>query len=135
MILDTQALFSDKQAITATAASTNVIDLGPNPLDAGWGNKIPLLVQVNEDFDNATSLALALQVSDDPAFGTSTTVFTETVPLAGLTAGARISQKVIPYNTTRRYLRLYYTVTGTAPTKGKITAGITLGVDETIPYK
>ena len=28
MIFDEQALFSDKQAITADAASTNVIDLG-----------------------------------------------------------------------------------------------------------
>jgi hypothetical protein len=136
MILDLQSIFSDQQAITATAASTNVIDLGPNPLDAGWGNSIPLLVQVTETFNNLTSLAVALQASDDPAFGSSTTVFTETVLLANLKAGARIAHKVIPYNTVGRYLRLNYTVAGsTAPTKGKVTAGITTGNDETIPYR
>jgi hypothetical protein len=135
MILDKQALFSDQQAITATAASTNVIDLGGHLLDAGWGNSIPLLFQVTQDFNTLTSLTVALQASDDPAFGSSATVFSEVVPLSRLKAGARISQKVIPYNTVGRYLRLYYTVTGTAPVAGKVTAGITLGNDETIPYR
>jgi len=58
MLLDKQALFSDDQAITATAASTNYMNLGatdtvpgaPAALvrDIGGANAIEILVQVPE---------------------------------------------------------------------------------------
>jgi hypothetical protein len=60
MIFDMQTLLSDAQAITATAASTNIIDLGPINAgfarDIGKGRHIPLRVQVVEAFNNLTSL-------------------------------------------------------------------------------
>ncbi|WP_422096889.1 Bbp16 family capsid cement protein [Variovorax sp.] len=143
MILDNQNLFSDDQAITATAASTNVIDLGPTGTvprspsaltrDISKGTDIPLLVQVTEAFNNLTSLAVAVQTDSDSAFGSATTLYTQTVVLADLTAGKRIALKTLPYGLTKRYVRLNYTVTGTAPTTGKVTAGITAGNDETLP--
>ncbi|MGL4198041.1 MAG: Bbp16 family capsid cement protein, partial [Allorhizobium sp.] len=47
MIFDTTNLFSNAQAVTATAGSTNTIDLGPIATgvtrDIGKGTKIPLL--------------------------------------------------------------------------------------------
>lgn len=135
-IMDVQALFSDNQAITATAASTNVIDTG-NGLgsDAGFGTPIPVLVQVTQDFNNLTSLTVALQTADNTGFSSPVTVFSETVPLASLKAGRRVALKTIPYNTRGRYWRLNYTVTGsTAPTAGRVTAGITLGNEETLPF-
>jgi hypothetical protein len=45
-----------------------------------------------------------------------------TLPLASLTAGARFPITTVPEGVLR-YLRLYYTVTGSSPTVGKITAG------------
>ena len=57
MLLDAQNLFSDAQAITATAASTNVIDTG-SAKDDGKGAGVPLLIQCVEDFDNLTSLTI-----------------------------------------------------------------------------
>jgi hypothetical protein len=131
MITSQQELLSDAQAITATAASTNIIDLGPvqNGIvrDIGKGRPIPLLIQVVEAFNNLTSLTVSLQVDGDSAIGSPKTVWSETIPLANLTVGRVIVPEYITRGTDERYLRLNYTVTGTAPTTGKITAAITMG--------
>lgn len=129
MIFDQQTLLSDAQAITATAASTNIIDLGPIKIkrDIGKGKQIPLLIQVVEAFNNLTSLAVALQVDDDVAFGSPKTVWTQTIVLADLKAGYVVVPEYITRGTDERYLRINYTVTGTAPTTGKVTAGVTMG--------
>lgn len=131
MIFDVQTLLSNAQAITATAASTNVIDLGPIKTgivrDIGKGKQIPLLIQVVEDFNNLTSLAIALQVDDADTFGTPKTVWSATVLLADLKKGYVVVPEHITRYTNERFMRLNYTVTGTAPTTGKITAGVTMG--------
>lgn len=138
MIFDKQNLFSEGQAITANSASTNVIDLGktgtvvregaPIPRDIGPGVPIPLRVQVVEAFNTLTSLGVALQVSADEAFTSPVTVTSQAIPLTGLTAGAVFGGLYhVPRGTNARYARLNYTVTGTAPTAGKVTAGIVAG--------
>lgn len=132
MIFDKQALFSDAQAITATAASTNVVDLGPignvPDVDFGKGEKVPLLVQVVEDFNNLTSLDVALQLDSTTDFTPDKTIDLGTYALSALKAGMQINRDDLPRGLSLRYARLYYTVTGTAPTTGKITAGIVDGV-------
>lgn len=131
MIFDQQTLLSDAQAITATAASTNVIDLGPIKSglvrDIGKGKQIPLLIQVVETFNTLTSLTIALQVDDADTFGSAKTVWSTVVALADLKAGKVVVPEYIPRGTDERFMRLNYTVTGTAPTLGKITAGVTMG--------
>lgn len=139
MILDLNTLLSNGQAITATAPSTNVIDLGPvgtvfgaaAPLvrDIGKGADTPMRVTVAETFNNLTSLQVSLQVSTDVAFTAPVTVFLSPVyTLAQLAVGARLLlPDSIPLNTNLRFMRLVYTVAGTAPTLGKITAGVTMG--------
>jgi len=128
MIIDSTAVFSDQQAITATAVSTNVIDLGVSR-DVGRGIGLPLLVMVNEDFNNLTSLTVSIQTDSDVAFGTAKNLTEQTIALSDLVAGKNFDFKVVP-TSTDRYLRLNYTVTGTAPTTGKVTAGITMGNKE-----
>lgn len=131
MILDQQTLLSDAQAITATAASTNILDLGPIRLgavrDIGKGVPIPLLIQVVEAFNNLTSLTVALQVDDNSAFSSAKTVWSNVVVLADLKAGKIVIPEFITRGTDEQFLRLNYTVTGTAPTLGKVTAGVTMG--------
>lgn len=130
MIFDQQTLLSDAQAITATAASTNQIDLGPInsgfARDIGKGKPIPLRIQVVEAFNTLTSLTVALQVDGDVAFGSPKTVWSQVVVLADLILGKVIIPEYIPRGTDERYMRLNYTVTGTAPTLGKITAGVVM---------
>ncbi len=142
MILDAQAIFSDKQAITKTAPSTNMIDLGVHgkPVggraltgDLGKGNKVPVLVQVTETFAGLTSLKMELESSATSAFTTHKTLYSQTLSLNELVAGARWSLQVLPCGTVNRYLRLKYTVEGTG-TAGRMTAGVTRGNDETQPY-
>ncbi|ENE2011558.1 Uncharacterised protein [Klebsiella pneumoniae] len=126
MLLDQQALFSAAQAITATAASTNVIDTGSNK-DIGKYGDIPLLIQVVEGFNNLTSLTVTVQTDDNSAFSSAADVLSMTIPLASLVLGYKSPVITLPMKM-KRYIRLNYTVTGTAPTTGKVTAGITGGV-------
>lgn len=126
MLLDQQALFSAAQAITAMAASTNVIDTGSNK-DVGKYGDIPLLIQVVEGFNNLTSLTVTVQTDDNSAFSSAADVLSMTIPLASLVLGYKSPVITLPMKM-ERYIRLNYTVTGTAPTTGKVTAGITGGV-------
>lgn len=135
MILSAQQLFSDQQAITATAVSTNVVDTGVRgtpydgaaPLngDIGKGNKICVLAQVTEDFNTLTSLDVAIETGSTTALGT--VIATETVLLADLVAGKQFNIDVLPNGVVERYLGMRYTVTGSAPTTGKFTSGISMG--------
>jgi hypothetical protein len=136
MIFDKTLLFSDAQAITATAVSTNVVDLlatgrayghAANIVkDVGKGNAIPLHIQVVEAFNTLTSLTVTVQCDDNEAFSSAKNVVAQTIPLAELVAGKTASILVVPPGVDERYLRLNYTVTGTNPTTGKITAGVVM---------
>ena len=143
MIFDLQSLFSNAQAITATAISTNVIDQQLTGIpygnvermkrDLGKGAAVPLLIQVVESFNTLTSLTITIETSDDPAFGSGNVVLwtSVAVPLANLVAGYRVPNSLLPEGLlagSKRYLAVRYTVTGTAPTLGKVTAGVVLGV-------
>lgn len=144
MIFDKTLQLSDKQVLTATAPSTNVIDLGvrgtaykhaaPLMRNLGLSDCVPFLVQATADFAGGTSLEVQLQTSDDPAFGASDTVATSgAIPLANLKAGAilmatnYIPSGVAGKGVAKRYMRLNYVVTG-AMTGGSVTAGIVAAV-------
>lgn len=129
MIFDYQNLLSNDQAITASAASTNAIDLGaegadtPTPnMNAGFAGHIMAIV--TKAFTNLTSLTVALQCDSDEEFGSATTLDSVTVALADLVAGKTLKFRID--EGCERYVRLYYTVTGSAPDAGTILAGFTL---------
>lgn len=136
MILDNTLVLSDSQAITADAGSTNVIDLGapgtaygaPAALayDVGKGTDIEIIVHVTEAFNNLTSLQVQMQVDDNAAFSSAAVVaMGPVILLASLTLGARINwPSRLPEGVNERYFRLFYDITGTAPSTGKITAAI-----------
>lgn len=131
MRLDSQAIFSNEQAITATAASTNVVELSKANgkfTEVAYGKPIPLLIQVVEDFATLTSLTVAIQTDDNAAFSSATTLASATLAVAALKAGAKFPLKEIPAGN-EGFVRLYYTVTGSNATTGKITAGIVDAVD------
>ena len=136
MILDNQTLMSNAQAIVATAGSTNQIDLSPRGAgivnDIGNGIQVPIMIQVVEAFNNLTSLTVSLQVDEDSAFGSPKTVATTpAILLASLVAGYLFNLDYIPRGANERYMRLLYTVAGTAPTTGKVTAGVSLSGPQT----
>ncbi|WP_223513970.1 Bbp16 family capsid cement protein [Pseudomonas sp. GL-R-26] len=126
MLFDAKLLMSSAQAITASAVSTDTIDRGDTK-DVGRAADIPILVQVVEAFNTLTSLTVELQTDDNSAFSTPRSLFSVVVPLADLKLGYQIPVITLPQKT-ERFLRLNYTVTGTVPTLGKVTAGVVAGV-------
>lgn len=137
MIFDRTLLFSNAQAITASAASTDIVDLGATGTvygaasalirDIGKGQDIPLDIKIVEGFNNLTSLGITVQTDDNAGFSSPKDVISTTIPLARLGAGATSPILNVPAGTNERYVRIYYTVTGTAPTLGRVTAGVVMG--------
>ena len=128
MILDKQNLMSDDQALTASVASTNVIDLGDDTSKVKALNEkgdLEVFAQVTTAFSGGTSVKATLQSDDDEAFGSPTTLIeTAAIAVADLVAGYGFRFKGLP-EINERYLRMYFTVVGT-PTAGKVTAGLAL---------
>ncbi len=125
MIMDKENLFSEDQAVTATAVSTNVIDLGVNR-DIGKGTPVPIIIQVTEDFAGLTSLTASIETDDNESFSSATVLATSgAVPVASLEAGYQLAMQYMPLGT-QRYLRINYTVAGTG-TAGTVTAGVVAG--------
>ncbi|WP_321337795.1 Bbp16 family capsid cement protein [Breoghania sp.] len=135
MIFDNTNMFSDRQAITASAASTNVIDLGPIAdgvtRNIATGAKVPLLIQVVEDFASAAkdgTLTVAIQFDSSDTFTPDKAVSVGTFAEADLVAGWQLPYDVVPNNADLRYMRLYFSVGGSGNfTAGAVTAGITMG--------
>ena len=144
MILDAQNLFSDEQAITASAASTNIIDLGAERR-IGTGEPIDILIQLVADMTDSGSdstVAVTLQTDTDVAFGSPATYATilgdmsSTVTFAATTTALGTANKpskllfrFIPDHRIDRYLRLYYTVANGSLSTGSVTAGIVKDAD------
>ena len=138
MIFSMQQLFSDDQAITASADSTNVIDLGvpgtpyggkaPLHQDIGKGAEIPILAQVTEDMTAAGAATLVINVSTGATTALGTTIASVgPIAVADLVAGYQMAIQVLPNQITERYLGLEYVVATGPMTAGNITAGITMG--------
>lgn len=128
MILDKQNLFSEDQAITATANSTNIIDMGADDSLVNSPNEkdVELYVQVTSDFATLTSLTVTLTTDNDVAFGSETTLFSSAaIAAASLVAGYKFRLPRVK-DGVERYLRLTYTVAGSNATAGTVTAGLVL---------
>jgi hypothetical protein len=124
-VLDRQVLFSDSQAVTASAVSTDVVDLGSSR-DIGAGAPVDVVLQVTETFTAAGGATLtgALQTASDEAFSSPLTLTsTGALALADLTVGRKISISSVPRGTLR-FLRLAYTVATGPMTAGRVTAGV-----------
>jgi hypothetical protein len=126
MIRDINLNFDTALAITVTATSTNVIDLGAKR-DLGPTEPLAISAIVTTGFAGGTSLAVAVQGSPDDA--TWTTLLTgEAVPVASLVEGAQIANYDVPHAdpvglAPYRYLRLQYIVVGTM-TAGALTSDL-----------
>jgi hypothetical protein len=129
MILDKENMFSLAQAVTATAASTNAVDLGKG--DAGPSERISLFVSADPPFTvtGAPALAVELQTSDAVSAGalvSPVTVATYTPDNDALAAGGRLVAARLPHGM-KRYAALNFKVTasqGNTLAAGKLTAGL-----------
>ncbi|MFA7504284.1 MAG: Bbp16 family capsid cement protein [Burkholderiaceae bacterium] len=116
MIIDSRLQVSAKQALTETAPSTDVIDLGAVNRLLGPGDPLWWVIVARTGLAGTTpTLAIAVQTDDAANFPSAATLLTHpTLAAAAFTTGTRV---VIPMPwQNERYLRLNYTLGGTTPT-------------------
>ncbi|WP_409287523.1 Bbp16 family capsid cement protein [Pseudomonas guariconensis] len=130
MYVDKQAEFSDSQAVTATAISTNVYDLYPRgnavntnvTRDIGVGEDVYLVVQCDTTATaaGAATVTVTLESSSTADLATAPTVHfaSAALALANLTGGTTLLAIKLPAGSYNRYVGVRYTV-GTGP----LTAG------------
>lgn len=132
MILDKQNLLSAAQAVTASAVSTNTIDLSV-ARDVGSGEDVIIAVTVDVAATAAGAATVDFQVISSAAAAlTSPTILGSTGPLAKteLTLGRKAIELRVPRATLlaqpigQRYLGIQYTVATGPLTAGSFTAGV-----------
>jgi len=113
MIIDSRLEFSDAQALTATAVSTNIIDLSSDR-DVGVGEPLWLVISCDVALAG-TSPTLDIDLQTDSAAGMSSpTVIMSSVQKTAMAAGDKIVLAVP--NANEQFLRVNYTIGGTTPT-------------------
>ena len=136
MYVDSQELFSDAQAVTATAISTNVLDLNgatgtnvPLTQDIGVGEEATYLMVMTTttitDTGSDATLTVTLESDSTANLATAPVVHFSTGALAFATyatAGTIIVQTPLPLGDYKRYLGVRYTVAAGPFTAGAITA-------------
>lgn len=152
--VDQQIEFSDSQAVTATAISTNVYDLfsmstgagtsdvSPNArLNIGSGEDVYLVVNTAvtaTDTSSDATLTVTLECADDVGLSTNAQVVFSSGAIAFAsfaTAGTNLVKIKIPSFAKRRYLGVRYTVASGPLTAGAFDAYVTNTVDDNRIYK
>ena len=125
MYFDSLNMFSDQQAITATADSTKKVHLGGLKI-AGKMDPIFIDIRVNADFATLTSLKVELQQADteNGSYATVAGGDTGAIGVANLKAGYKFGLRILPRSVTKPWLKLVYTVAGSNATAGKVTAAL-----------
>ena len=112
-MIDRQLRFaSSAQAVTASAASTDLIDTGAAQ-DWGPGKTLWFVSHCTVAMTDASSnstVTVSLESDDAAAFSSATTVATLPVFAALSAAGTVRVMQLPPMTTNERYLRAYYTV-------------------------
>lgn len=136
MLMDKLNMFSEAQALTATAASTNSLDLG-EPRDIGTGQPLFVVVVVTTVFVDAGSdstVTVTVETDSDTAFGSIATAQTVGVLAAVSAAGSRLIAAFQPLKNNERYTRLMYTMANGNLTSGNVTAGLVYDYDAYTAY-
>ena len=126
MTIDAQTLFSDAQAVTASAASANVLDLGVAGRSSGHPLALFVLCAETATAEGAATVTVQLQTDDNADFSSARLLLqTATIPKAELIAGQRLFLGTVPAGA-ERFLRLFYSVASGPLTAGRLSAGLAL---------
>jgi hypothetical protein len=117
-IRDNRLLFTNSQALTASAALADVIDLSQDR-DLGPGEPVYwwlTTLTASDRTDNNETYTFALQTDDNPGFSSPDTILSFSFPAASVPAG-RTFCFALPFHvgSNERYLRAYATLGGTTP--------------------
>lgn len=100
------------QAVTADAASTNIIDLDKANIKIGKGKPMWIIARIGDtDWATIASLEIRIQTDTDTTFSTALKDYIlGRWALAKLTAGALLLNIPMPAMQYQRYLRIYFNV-------------------------
>lgn len=131
MYIDKNLQVSNEQAVTATAASTDVIDFGQANPDVGMTDQCSMVITTDEAATASGAATVTFSVQDSADNSTFVDVaVTAAIAKATLVAGY---QHVIPMPTKlRRYCRVYYTVATGPLTAGKFSAQVVTGAQQNV---
>ncbi len=138
MYVDAQLLFSDAQAVTAAAGSTNTIDLTTAGRELGTGEELYIVVVVDTilaDAGSNTGTVVALEGDSTTSFtpdGTRDLFTFAQAAAAGTVKFARLQPGGAPE--AYQYIRLKYTPSGANLTGGTFTAFITHDIAKYTSY-
>lgn len=123
-LMDNILVLSDEQDLSGagSAYSTNYIDFDETNPNLGDGTPLILRVFVNTAFTLLTSLQIVL-VEGATSSPTTALISGPAIVLASLVSGYEFPRIIIP-QTHLRYMRVYYTIVGTNPGAGSVTAFI-----------
>ena len=110
MIIDSLLQFSAAQVVTATAPSTNSVDLGV--ARHGVGEELYIFASLAAAMVGAGSIAVTAEFADDAAFSVNVETFTIGTLVSAAPAGSKVFQHLPITKLKQRYLRLNYVVTG-----------------------
>jgi hypothetical protein len=130
MITDALLKFSAAQAVTASAASTDYLDLGV-ARDFGAGERLFVLITVDvamTDLGSDSTVAVALQYDSTTSFTPDASQTLVTIP-AATAAGVSYAIPVSFQSTPYRYAQIYYTVANGNLSTGSFTAQIIKDAD------
>lgn len=110
--------FSNKQVLTATAASTDAIPLSDLTQNRQIGDGEPMSILIVPSVSAVagdSTYSVAVQTDDDDAFGSPTTLLTQPLTAAQLAAGKAVAIGLPSGKLYEKNLRLNYTLGGAAP--------------------
>lgn len=131
MITDKFLRVSEDQAVTATAVSTNTVDLSV-ARDMGEGRDLYMNFATTEAVSGGTSIKFEVITSASADLSSPTVIgSSDAIAVAGLTLGKNVAVRLNPSiaSNGQRYLGARFTVVG-SPTAGKFTADIVLDVQD-----
>ena len=136
MLFDAQNKYSDAQAVTADAASTNIIDHGA-VRNLGVGENLYVVVSVDVAMTDASSnstCTVTLETDDNASFSSATTAQTIGTFAALAAIGTRLVARLQPDKVNERYTRLKYTMANGDLSTGSFTAFLTKEIDAYTAY-
>lgn len=136
MITDSALVFSSSQAVTASAASTDYLDLGAIR-DIGTGENLYLVVSCTvamTDSGSDSTVTVTIETDDNSSFSSATAAQTIGTFAAVSAVGTKLVARLQPFKINERYARVYYTLANGNLTTGSFDALIVKDIDAQAYY-
>lgn len=137
MLVDAQLELSDSQAVTASAVSTNSIDLGLAGLDVGAGKPLYFVIGCTvamTDAGSDSTVTVTIVDDDNGALSSAATLQTIGTFAATSAAGTRLYGVLYPDVINQQYLGVNYAVANGNLTTGSFDAFVTTDIDQFVAY-